>query len=65
MENYRATNMKDKLKPGEKAPESGIYGIVGPRGGDTGKEIVAEEREPLPPTRKPGEGYKLKRPAKH
>ncbi len=53
------------LKPGEAAPKSGIYAIIGPRGGETGKERVAEQNEPLPPTPKPGQSYKLIRPAKH
>ena len=30
--------MADKIhKPGERAPDSGQYPIVGPRGGDTGR----------------------------
>ncbi len=57
--------MGKTLKPGEAAPKSGIYEIVGPRGVDTGKERVAERNEPLPPTPKPGQTYKLVRPAKH
>jgi len=57
--------MSKKLKPGELAPASGIYGIHGPRGGDTGKERVAEKDEPLSPTPRAGETYVLKRKAKH
>ncbi len=30
--------MAKSLKPGQKAPASGQYEIVGPRGGGTGKE---------------------------
>ena len=45
------------LKPGQKAPASGQYGIVGPRGGKTGKEITAVKGEPMPPTQKPGQTY--------
>lgn len=35
------------LKPGEKAPASGQYGVVGPRGGKINKEVRATVR-PLP-----------------
>lgn len=38
------------LKPGNKAPASGQYGIVGPRGGQTGKEVTVVKGEPMPPT---------------
>jgi len=41
------------MNPGSKAPVSGQYGIKGPRGGDTGKEVTAVKGEPLPPTPKP------------
>lgn len=47
------------MKPGEKAPASGQYGIVGPRGGDTGQERTATRGKPLPPTPKPGQTYRL------
>ena len=47
------------LKPGEKAPKSGQYGIVGTRGGNTGKERTVTKGEPMPPTPKPGQGYIL------
>ena len=45
------------LKPGNKAPASGQYGIVGPRGGQTGKEVTVVKGEPMPPTPKAGQGY--------
>jgi hypothetical protein len=51
--------MSKRLKPGEKAPASGQYEIVGPRGGRTGEERTVVRREPLPPTPKPGQGYKI------
>lgn len=38
---------RDPLAPGSKAPASGQYGIVGPRGGDTGKERTVVKGEPL------------------
>ena len=39
-----------KLKPGQKAPASGQYGVVGPRGGKLKKEVTVVKGEPLPPT---------------
>jgi hypothetical protein len=53
------------LKPGQTAPRSGQYGIVGPRGGDTGKERTVTRGEPMPPTPKLGQQYKLNDPTKH
>lgn len=47
------------LKPGQRAPESGQYGIIGPRGGDTGAERTVVKDEPLPPTPKPGQTYRI------
>lgn len=55
----------DQLKPGNKAPVSGQYEIVGPKGGKTGKEVTSVKGEPLPPTAKPGQGYTLVDPTKH
>lgn len=49
----------EPLKPGQTAPRSGQYGIVGPRGGDTGKERTVTKGEPLPPTPRPKQGYVL------
>lgn len=46
------------LKPGQKAPVSGQYQTVGPKGGK-GKEVTAVKGEPLPPTDKPGSTYNL------
>lgn len=53
------------LKPGQPAPKSGQYSIVGPRGGDTGKERTVVKNEPMPPTPKPGQTFKLVDPTKH
>lgn len=47
------------LPPGTPAPASGQYAVRGPRGGNTGKEITAEQGNPLPPTPKPGMTYDL------
>ena len=49
--------MRKLIKPGSKARASGQYSIVGPRGGETGKERTVVKNEPLPPTPKPGQGY--------
>jgi hypothetical protein len=48
-----------KLKPGEKAPASGQYEIVGPRGGRTGEERTVTRGEPLPPTPQSGQTYRI------
>ncbi|NOI60906.1 hypothetical protein [Vibrio coralliilyticus] len=52
-------------KPGEKAEKSGQYEIVGPRGGKTGEERTVVKGEPLPPTPKKGQKYKLVDKTKH
>lgn len=57
--------MGDPLKPGSRAPRSGQYEIVGPRGGRTGEERTVVRKEPLPPTPKPGMGYRLVDPTKN
>lgn len=49
--------MNKPLKPGEAAPVSAQYEIVGPRGGHTGEERTSTQGHPLPPTPKPGQGY--------
>ena len=48
---------KPTYKPGQPAPNSGQFGIVGPRGGQTGEERTAVIGKPLPPTPKPGQSY--------
>ncbi|WP_313292054.1 hypothetical protein [Rhizobium rhizoryzae] len=48
-----------RLKPGQTAPFSGQYGLVGPRGGDLGSEITGVKGKTLPPTPKPGQSYVL------
>ena len=57
--------MPKKYKPGEKAPRSGQYEIIGPRGGRTGKERTIVRREPMPPTPKKGQKYVIVDPTKH
>lgn len=56
---------KKTLKPGEVAPLSGQYTVVGPRGGDTGKEVTSIKGRPLPPTNKPGQSYVVADPTKN
>ena len=41
------------LKPGEKAPASGQYGVVGPRGGKLNKEVTVVKGEPMLQRRNP------------
>lgn len=49
--------MTDSYRPGEDAPISGQYEIVGPRGGRTGEERTSTQGHTLPPTPKPGQRY--------
>lgn len=51
--------MKQSLKPGQKAPFSGQYEILGPRGGHTGEERTVVRGEPLPPTPQQGQTYQI------
>lgn len=57
--------MSKMYKPGQRAPKSAQYDLVGPRGGPTGKERTVTRGEPLPPTPKPGMGYKIADLTKH
>lgn len=57
--------MAKTYKPGESAPRSGQYGIVGPRGGDTGSERTVVRGETMPPTPKSGQTYRLVDPTKN
>ena len=52
-------------KPGQKAPVSGQYGVVGPKGGKTGTEVTVAKGETLPPTPKPGQTFVLVDKTKH
>jgi len=56
--------MAKTYKPGEEAPRSGQYEMVGPRGGLTGTERTVVRGEPLPPTKGPGQTYVLVDPTK-
>lgn len=55
---------KSGLKPGQKAPNSGQYQEIGPRGGKK-DEVTIIKGKPLPPTDKPGSMYKLVDPTKN
>lgn len=57
--------MAKTLKPGQKAPRSGQYEIIGPRGGRTGKERTVVRDEPMPPTPQKRQGYIIVDPTKH
>jgi hypothetical protein len=53
----------DLYKPGQIAPASGQYEIVGPRGGNAGgSERTVVRGEPLPPTLQSGQRYVLTDP---
>ncbi|MFQ5463791.1 MAG: YjzC family protein [Phycisphaerae bacterium] len=55
---------KKGLRPGEKAPNSGQYQKIGPRGGK-GDEVTSVKGEPLPPTQTKGTTYTLVDPTKN
>ena len=57
--------MKSRYKPGQKAPRSGQYGIIGPRGGKTDEERTVVKDEPFPPTPEKGMGFELNDPTQH
>jgi hypothetical protein len=57
--------MANTYKPGEKAPRSGQYEIVGLRGGGTGEERTVVKEEPFPPSPKQGQRYRLSDPSKN
>jgi hypothetical protein len=57
--------MSKTFKPGETAPRSGQYEIIGTRGGSTGNERTVTKGEPLPPTPKARQKYILVDKTKH
>ena len=59
----RAPSETDLLEAGQEAPQSGQYEITGPRGRKTGEERTLMRGEPMPPTPKVGQRYRLKRKA--
>ena len=56
---------KPVLKPGQKAPVSGQYGLLGPRGAPRGREATIVKNEPAPPTPSSGMTWKLADRTKH
>ncbi len=57
--------MAKTYKPGEIVPKSSQVEIIGPRGGNTGKERTVVKNEPFPPTPKPNQTYRIVDPTKH
>lgn len=55
---------KPSFRPGENAPRSGQYQIIGPRGRETGVERTVVRNEPFPPTLKPGQTFRIVDPTK-
>ena len=53
------------VKPGEKVPASGLYQIIGPRSGETGRERTMARGETASPTPKPGETHRIAERAKN
>jgi hypothetical protein len=51
--------MAKTLNPGETAPVSGLYELIGPRGGRTGRERTVARGEVLPPPPKKGMTYRI------
>ncbi len=52
------------LHSGQRAPKSGQYERVGPRGGKTKREVTSTKGKPLPPSDK-GETFRLVDATKH
>lgn len=52
-------------KPGSKAPASGQYVPVGPRGGKGGNEVTIVKDKPMPPTPKPNQTWIIVDPTKN
>lgn len=51
--------MTKTYKPGEKAPVSAQYEIIGRRGGHTGVERTVTKGETLPPPPERGQSYRI------
>jgi 3,4-dihydroxy-2-butanone 4-phosphate synthase len=51
--------MAKQYNPGQVAPVSALYEVIGPRGGHTGKEVTVAKGKELPPTPKPGMAYEI------
>ncbi len=53
------------VKPGDTVPASGLYEIIGARGGATGKERTMARGETAPPTPKQGQSYRISERARN
>jgi hypothetical protein len=53
------------VKPGQKAPNSGQYIPVGPRGGKGGSEATMIKGKPAPPTPQKGQKWVLVDPTRN
>ena len=51
--------MPKNLKPGQKSPFSGQVEIIGSKGKRTGRERTVVKGEPMPPTPKSGQRYRI------
>lgn len=56
---------KKPMTPGTKAPSSGQGLIIGPRGGNTHKEVTIVKGHKVPPTPKPGQKIVMVDPTKN
>ena len=59
-----AKSTSNPVKPGQAAPASGQYLVVGPKGGSHG-EVTAIQGKPMPPTPKPNQSFLLVDPTKN
>ena len=57
--------MSKPVKPGQRAPRSGQYEEVAPRGGRTWHEVTISKGERVPPTRQPRGGFTIVDPTKN
>lgn len=57
--------MTKTFKPGQTVPKSGQYEKIGPRGGNTGKEITGVKGKTFPPGTQSGITYELSDKTKH
>lgn len=60
-----ASMSDDSFRPGQTAPASGQYELLGPRGGRTGVERTVVRGEPLPPSLSRGQRYMLVDPTRN
>ena len=57
--------MNKPVKPVVRAPRSGQYEELGPRGGRTGHEVMISKGERVPPACHPGGGFTVLGPTKN